>query len=84
MYNPNNCFPMAITTVTRQQQQQQQQCQLQQPQDLPSSSSSSSSRQLLTVGCRHWGNWWDGRGLLRVKIYDFAIYIDGQQVGCIS
>jgi hypothetical protein len=55
-----------------------------------SSSSSSSSgvlvagrsrpQQLLTVGCRHWGN---GvvQGLLRVKIYDFAIYLDGQQVG---
>jgi hypothetical protein len=37
-------------------------------------------QQLLTVGCRNWGNWWDGRGLLRVKIYDFAIYVDGEQV----
>jgi len=37
-------------------------------------------QQLLTVGSRHWGNWWDGRGLLRVKIYDFAIYVDGRQV----
>jgi hypothetical protein len=47
-----------------------------------SSSSSVSGRpqQLLTVGCRNWGNWWDGRGLLRVKIYDFAIYVDGEQV----
>ncbi|KAF6255920.1 hypothetical protein COO60DRAFT_164720 [Scenedesmus sp. NREL 46B-D3] len=52
-----------------------------------SSSSSSSSgsgmfgrpQQLLTVGSRNWGNWWDGRGLLRVKIYDFAIYVDGEQ-----
>jgi hypothetical protein len=47
-----------------------------------SSSSSMFGRpqQLLTVGCRNWGNWWDGRGLLRVKIYDFAIYVDGEQV----
>jgi hypothetical protein len=50
-------------------------------------SSSSSSRgvfgrpqQLLTVGCHNWGNWWDGRGLLRVKIYNFAIYVDRKQV----
>jgi hypothetical protein len=27
-----------------------------------------------------WDNWWDGRGLLRVKIYEFAIYVDGEQV----
>jgi hypothetical protein len=50
--------------------------------DNSSSSSSMFSRpqQLLTVGTRNWGNWWDGRGLLRVKIYDFAIYVDGEQV----
>jgi hypothetical protein len=54
--------------------------------DNSSTSSSSSSsmfgrpQQLLTVGTRNWGNWWDGRGLLRVKIYDFAIYVDGEQV----
>lgn len=34
---------------------------------------------LLTVGSRRWGNWWDGRGLLKIKIYDFAIYVDGQK-----
>jgi hypothetical protein len=45
-----------------------------------SSSFSGRPQQLLTVGCRNWGNWWDGRGLLRVKIYDFAIYVDGEQV----
>lgn len=63
---------------TQQHQQQQDK------EDLHSGSSSSSitgQQQLLTVGTRHWGNWWDGRGLLKVKIYDFALYIDGQQVG---
>lgn len=35
---------------------------------------------LMTVGSRTWGNWWDGRGLLNVKIYDFAIYADKKQV----
>lgn len=34
---------------------------------------------LTTVGARFWGNWFDGRGLLRVKVYEFAIYIDRQQ-----
>ncbi|GFR44649.1 hypothetical protein Agub_g5939 [Astrephomene gubernaculifera] len=36
-----------------------------------------SVQHLLAVGSRQWGNsgsWWDGRSLLRVKIYDFAIY----------
>jgi hypothetical protein len=54
---------------------------------LGSSNSSSSSilgrqrpQQLLTVGCRHWGNGLvQGMGL-KVKIYDFAIYLDDQQV----
>lgn len=45
-----------------------------------SGSNHGSGQQLLTVGTRHWGNWWDGRGLLKVKIYDFALYVDGQQV----
>ncbi|GLC47512.1 hypothetical protein PLESTB_001805100 [Pleodorina starrii] len=37
-----------------------------------------SVQHLLAVGSRQWGSggWWDGRGLLRVKIYDFAIYAD--------
>ena len=35
---------------------------------------------LMTVGTRLWGSWWDGRALLRVKIYDFAVYMDRQQV----
>ncbi|GIL66778.1 hypothetical protein Vafri_20287 [Volvox africanus] len=37
-----------------------------------------SLQHLLAVGSRQWGSggWWDGRGLLRVKIYDFAIYAD--------
>ncbi|GLI63422.1 hypothetical protein VaNZ11_006390, partial [Volvox africanus] len=37
-----------------------------------------SLQHLLAVGSRQWGGggWWDGRGLLRVKIYDFAIYAD--------
>ncbi|GMH36673.1 hypothetical protein BSKO_04546 [Bryopsis sp. KO-2023] len=37
------------------------------------------SQALITVGSRTWGNWWDGRGLLKVKIYDFAIYADKHQ-----
>ncbi|EFJ47029.1 hypothetical protein VOLCADRAFT_121023 [Volvox carteri f. nagariensis] len=37
-----------------------------------------SLQHLLAVGSRQWGSggWWDGRGLLRVKIYDFAVYAD--------
>ncbi|GIL78039.1 hypothetical protein Vretimale_7397 [Volvox reticuliferus] len=37
-----------------------------------------SLQHLLAVGSRQWGSggWWDGRGFLRVKIYDFAIYAD--------
>ncbi|GBF98556.1 hypothetical protein Rsub_11886 [Raphidocelis subcapitata] len=34
---------------------------------------------LVAVGHRHWGNWWDGRGLLKVKIYDFAVYADARE-----
>ncbi|KAG2495443.1 hypothetical protein HYH03_006389 [Edaphochlamys debaryana] len=39
---------------------------------------SHSLQQLLAVGSRQWGSgsWWDSRSLLRVKIYDFAIYAD--------
>ncbi|CAD7699564.1 unnamed protein product [Ostreobium quekettii] len=35
---------------------------------------------LATVGCRYWGNWLDGRGLLKVKVYEFAIYMDKDQM----
>ena len=35
---------------------------------------------LMTVGTRMWGSWWDGRALLRVRIYDFAVYMDREQV----
>eukprot|EP00210_Caulerpa_lentillifera_P000051 g49.t1 len=34
----------------------------------------------MTVGSRHWGRWWDGRGVLGVKLYDFAVYIDESQM----
>lgn len=34
---------------------------------------------LATVGCRYWGNWLDGRGLLKVKVYEFAVYMDAEQ-----
>ncbi|KAK9830556.1 hypothetical protein WJX72_012447 [[Myrmecia] bisecta] len=36
-------------------------------------------QELVSVGSRQWGSWWDGRALLRVKIYDFAVYMDAQQ-----
>lgn len=51
-----------------------------QQQDAGFASNATDGQHLLTVGTRLWGNWWDGRGLLRVKIYDFAIYVDSQQV----
>lgn len=38
-------------------------------------------QELATVGCRYWGNWFDGRGLLKVKVYEFALYMDAEQVG---
>jgi hypothetical protein len=69
-------FPLLLPSLPQQmqhdQQQQQQQDQQQQQQD--------QQQQLLTVGTRHWGNWWDGRGLLRVRIYDFAVYVDAAEV----
>lgn len=39
---------------------------------------SHSQQHLLAVGSRQWGSggWWDGRSLLKVKIYDFAVYAD--------
>lgn len=45
----------------------------------PKDEGAAKKQNLLTVGTRHWGNWWDGRGLLGVRLYDFAIYIDGQE-----
>lgn len=39
---------------------------------------------LTTTGHKQWGSWWDGRGLLRVKLYDFAIYTNKQQVSQLS
>lgn len=44
-----------------------------------SSSEKPRPQQLITVGCRHWGNAFVS-GLLRVKIYDFAIYCDSHEV----
>jgi hypothetical protein len=35
---------------------------------------------LTATGSKQWGTWWDGRGLLKVKIYDFAIYTNVQQL----
>jgi hypothetical protein len=29
---------------------------------------------LVATGGKQWGSWWDGRALLKVKIYDFALY----------
>lgn len=36
------------------------------------------AQRLLALGSRHWGSssWWDTRSLLRIKIYDFAVYAD--------
>ncbi|KAK9867336.1 hypothetical protein WJX84_003668 [Apatococcus fuscideae] len=42
--------------------------------------STTDCQDLLSIGCRNWGNWWDGRSLLRVKLYDFAVYMDGKQI----
>jgi hypothetical protein len=39
----------------------------------------SSGLKLIAIGSRQWGNWWDGRGLLKVRIYDFAVYVDPAQ-----
>mmetsp|Transcript_1936 Transcript_1936/g.5708 ORF Transcript_1936/g.5708 Transcript_1936/m.5708 type:complete len:355 (-) Transcript_1936:826-1890(-) len=39
-----------------------------------------SNRELAATGHRTWGSWWDGRGLLNVKIYDFALYVDKDKV----
>jgi hypothetical protein len=35
-------------------------------------------QRLLAAGTRAWGSgaWWDGRSLMRVRIYDFALYAD--------
>eukprot|EP01023_Acetabularia_acetabulum_P047784 TRINITY_DN503_c0_g1_i2.p2 TRINITY_DN503_c0_g1~~TRINITY_DN503_c0_g1_i2.p2 ORF type:complete len:330 (+),score=31.13 TRINITY_DN503_c0_g1_i2:94-1083(+) len=37
---------------------------------------------LAAVGKRQWGsgNWWDGRNMLNVDLYDFALYLDSKQV----
>lgn len=96
MINPANTFPMLLHSAQHLQEQQQQQSdgsetdagstgQLQSTSNGSSSSNvvlagRSRPQQLLTVGCRHWGNGMV-QGLLKVKIYDFAIYLDGQQVG---
>ncbi|KAG2428796.1 hypothetical protein HXX76_011496 [Chlamydomonas incerta] len=39
---------------------------------------SHSLQHLLATGSRQWGSssWWDGRSMLKVKIYDFAVYAD--------
>jgi hypothetical protein len=95
MINPANTFPMLLHSAQHLQQQQQQtetastaeqtlSADAEQQQCGESSSSGVLGRrrpqQLLTVGCRHWGNGMvQGLGL-KVKIYDFAIYLDGQQV----
>jgi len=36
------------------------------------------SQKLLAIGARHWGSssWWDTRSMLKLKIYDFAVYAD--------
>jgi len=37
-------------------------------------------RDLAATGSRMWGSVWDGRGLLNMKIYDFALYVDSKRV----
>lgn len=39
-----------------------------------------SAQELTATGHRTWGSWKDGRGLLNIKIYDFALYVDKEQV----
>jgi hypothetical protein len=39
---------------------------------------------LTAVGSKQWGSWWDGRGLLRVKIYDFALYTNPRQLTALA
>ena len=77
MINLNSSFPLEITTITSNSSSSS--SSWADATAATTSSSSSGRQQLLTVGNRMWGNWWDGRGLLRVKIYDFAIYIDTEQ-----
>jgi hypothetical protein len=40
-------------------------------------------QRLLATGTRSWGTgaWWDGRSLMRVRIYDFALYADEARLG---
>lgn len=50
---------------------------------IPASSHVSHSLQrLLAMGCRQWGSsgWWDGRSLLKLKVYEYAVYVDPHQV----
>lgn len=39
---------------------------------------------LTAIGSKQWGSWWDGRGLLRVKIYDFALYTNPRQLNALA
>lgn len=39
---------------------------------------------LTAIGSKQWGSWWDGRGLLRVKIYDFALYTNPRQLTALA
>eukprot|EP00210_Caulerpa_lentillifera_P003834 g3662.t1 len=34
----------------------------------------------MTVGSRHWGQSGDGRGVIRIKLYEFAVYFDPNQM----
>lgn len=45
----------------------------------PGNNSEYPRQNLLAVGTRLWGNWWAGRGLLGIRVYDFALYIDGKE-----
>ena len=51
------------------------------PQMCSREADASECQDLVAVGTRHWGNWWDGRGLLRIKLYDFAVYLNQGQAG---
>jgi len=48
--------------------------------ELCESNAADHCQSLMTVGSRHWGNWWDGRGILNVKLYEFAVYADQNQM----
>lgn len=50
----------------------------------PLTSTAMLMQSLTAIGSKQWGSWWDGRGLLRVKIYDFALYTNPKQLTALA